>query len=184
MADISQAELVDIVQSTGIKMQCPVRLGINRNRKDMWTLPLEPVVSVKASKTITRRNIAKAIPPKPTSNAVASAAGLGVALAAQAVTNNNLPFGTVKELWSLNDYEITVEGFFISDTEDKTPTSLVAKLNNFLKRGQSIIFSSWLTETLGIELICVADWEFPATPGVENQAYTFSGYSDFDFELL
>lgn len=53
-----------------------------------------------------------------------------------------------------------------------------------LKRGQSLAIDCWLLGNLGINQIAIESWDFPATQGVENQSFTITGYSDFDFELL
>lgn len=142
------------VQSTGVTMQCPVRLGLKRDGSDLWTLPLEPMVSVKGSKTIIRENIAKAVGS-----------------------------GTVKEGWSLDDYEISIEGLLQSVDLNKFPEADFSKLQSFLKPLQSIVIHCKLLDLLGINLMCVASWDYPATPGVENQTYSFSGFSDQYFEL-
>lgn len=72
-----------VVKSTGVVMECPVGLGFRLDNSDLWTLPLEPLVSVQGGKTIVRRNIAKSVTT-----------------------------GTVKEQWNLDDYKIQVSGMF------------------------------------------------------------------------
>ncbi|GAB2586622.1 DUF6046 domain-containing protein [Spirosoma areae] len=143
------------VATTGVTMQCPVRLGLKKNGSDLWTIPLEPIVSVKASKTIVRRNIAKAYGS-----------------------------GTVKEVWSLDDYEITISGLLQSTENGEFPESALSKLQTFLKPMQSIVIHCKLLDLIGVNLMCVSSWDLPHTAGIENQLYTFSGYSDQYFELV
>jgi hypothetical protein len=146
--------LTDTVKTTGIKMVAPVRIGLKRDGSDIWTLPIEPLVSIEASKTIVRRSIAKA---------------RGV--------------GTVKEQWNQDDYSISIEGTLIG-TDGKFPETDFNKLQNLLKAGQSLVIQSLLFDLLGIGQLCIEKWNYPHTPGLENQNYTFSGYSDQDFELV
>ena len=143
---------VEAVKSTGIIMECPCRLALKKGGK-FWTLPLEPTISIKASKTVVRRNIAKA-------------------------TGS----GTVKEVFSLDDYEISIEGL-LQGADDNFPEADFSKLQSFLQPLQNIVIQSRLTDLVGIDLICVVDWEYPATPGLENQAYQFTAYSDQYFDL-
>ncbi len=151
--DAGRAELVGRVQRTGVVMECPVQLGLKRDGSDLWTLPLEPVVSVKGGKTLIRRNIAK---------------GQGL--------------GTVKEQWSQDDYEISIDGLLQGD--GVFPEQDMSRLDALLKAGQSLMIRSLLTDIVGVGLICISSWDYPATPGLENQAYRISGYSDQDFDLI
>lgn len=166
----TQVDLSEIVKTTGVLMRCPVKLGLRRDGSDLWTLPLEPLVSVKGSKTIVRRNIAK----HPTGSNTAT-------LTMQATLN--VPFGTVKELWSQDDYEIEVSGLLQSSELEQFPAADLGRLQGLLKAGQSLVFRSVLTDLLGLDRLAVMSWDFPATAGVENQEYRFTGYSDYDFEL-
>ena len=142
------------VKLTGVTMQCPVRIGLKKDGSDLWTLPLEPIVTVKGSKTIVRRNIAKAHGT-----------------------------GTVKEAWSMDDYEVTVSGLFQSIEEGKFPERYVSKLQAFMKPMQPIVIHCKLLDVVGVNLLCVHSWDFPATSGIENQEYVFNAYSDQYFEL-
>lgn len=84
----------------------------------------------------------------------------------------------------MDDWEITIEGVFISSSADKYPETDVSKLKSFLKVGKSVAIRCKILDVLGIDLMCIQDWDFPATPGLENQAFTIRGYSDQDFDLL
>lgn len=169
---VKELDFSDIMTSAGVEMRCPVRLGRNLDYSDIITLNPEPLVSVRASKTIARRNIAKLAPRGPTPGETV------------------IQFGSVKELWSMNDYEISVEGIFQAfDKEnpdvpvDKPPTEWVARFDSLMRAGQSLVISSWITDTLGITQISIDNWDLPHTDGLENQKYRFSGYSDQYFDL-
>lgn len=143
------------VPHTGVEMQCPVSLALKRNSSDFWTLPIEPTVSARASKTIVKRQIQSTIGR----------------------------VGSVKEEWSQDDYQITVSGLFQSG-DGTYPAEEVAELNDYLRKGQPLQIRCLLLETLGITQMIVESWEFPETSGLENQRYSFTGYSDEDIDLL
>lgn len=101
----------------GIRMACPVRLSVKRDGSSWFTFPIEPLVSVKASRTIARRNISKSIvrSGRTTGAGVCGALGASAGLiGSQAVFK---PFGTVKELVSQDDYSINIEGILMSGAD-------------------------------------------------------------------
>jgi hypothetical protein len=152
------AEITDVatIQATGAVMQCPVRLGLKRDGSDLWTLPIEPLVSIRGAKNIIKRNIAK---------------GVGI--------------GTVKEQFSQDDYQITIQGLFTNfDDSSKLPEADMARLQRLLEAGQSLTIRCKLLDIVGVTLLAVETWEYPATPGMANQAYTVNGLSDHDFDLF
>lgn len=144
-----------VVAHTNIEMACPVQIGLRRDGSDLWVLPIEPTVSVRASKTIIKR-------------AVQSAAGRR---------------GSVKEEWAVDDYQITVNGLFQSP-DGRFPAGDVARLDALLKEGGPLQIRCLLLDVLGITQLAVESWDFPETSGLENQTYAFSGSSDEDIELL
>jgi hypothetical protein len=145
----------ETVKTSGATMQMPVRLGLKRDGSDLWTLPIEPIISVRGRNLIVRRNISKK---------------KGV--------------GSVKELWSQDDYSISIRGIFISSVSGEFPESDLSTLKRLLEAKQSLVISCKLTDILGVTLVAVEDWELPETSGLENQYYRLSGYSDQDFELI
>ncbi|MEZ0611972.1 DUF6046 domain-containing protein [Fibrella sp. WM1] len=143
-----------LVPHTGIVMRCPVGIRLKQTG-EYWTLPIEPTISIRASKTIIKRQV-------------------------NSSTNRA---GTVKEQWSVDDYQISVSGLFQGE-EDTYPEEDVERLDRHLRLGQPLYILSEILAPLGITQLVVESWEFPFTPGVENQQYTFSGSSDSDIELL
>ena len=130
-----------------------VKLGLKRDRSDLWELPVEPLVSVSGSNKIVTRDIAK-----------------------------NRLYGSVKELWARGDYRVTIQGIFIG--AGQYPTEDVERLERLLTADRSLMIDCLLTNTVGVQLIAVESWDFPETPGLENQRYTINALSDFDFELI
>ncbi|GAB3734921.1 DUF6046 domain-containing protein [Spirosoma lituiforme] len=142
------------VKTTGVTMQCPVRLGFKKDGSDLWTIPLEPTVTVRLKKTIVRRNIAKAVGS-----------------------------GSVKEAWNMDDYDIRVSGLLQSSEIGKFPERELSKLKSFLTPMKSIVIRCQILDIFGVNLMAIESADFDHTAGLENQLYTFSGYSDQYFEL-
>ncbi|MGA0556528.1 DUF6046 domain-containing protein [Larkinella sp. VNQ87] len=143
------------IKRTGATMKMPFRIGLTRDNSDFWTLPIEPLVSVRGRNMIVRRNISK---------------------------KNGI--GSVKELWSQDDYSISVRGIFVSEKLGEFPEENLSKLKKLLEAKRSLVISCRLTDILGITLMAVEEWELPETSGLENQYFRISGYSDQDFELI
>lgn len=154
----------DIVPQYAIGSIWQDRIGIKwEEESDYWYFPLDPVLSVKGKNTIIRRNVLK----QPTSG------------------NNRR--GSIKELWSVNDYEIDIAGVLIDggnsyDMEDLEYNIL--RLRNYMEGRKPLMVESKLLTTLNISRLAVEDYSFPFTKGKENQMYNIKAYSDDDFELL
>ncbi|RIV21397.1 hypothetical protein DYU11_18500 [Fibrisoma montanum] len=133
---------------------CPVYLGLSRAQNDLYLFPLEPLISVKGRNVITERQIAK-----------------------------NRGVGSVKEQFGTGDYTIEIRGM-LQNKEGTYPESDITKLTKLFTAGKSLVIVSQLTSICNIELMCVTEWEFPETPGLENQAFVIRGVSDEDFQLL
>lgn len=68
----------------GVPMAMPLALGLKADGSDLWTLPIEPQISVQAMNEIVMRKIAK-----------------------------RSGYGTVKEYWAQGDYSFSVRGMFM-----------------------------------------------------------------------
>ncbi|MFC5408005.1 DUF6046 domain-containing protein [Larkinella bovis] len=143
------------VQNTGVTMQMPLRLGLKRDGSDLWTLPIEPLISMRGRNIIVRRNISK-----------------------------KKGIGSVKEIWSQDDYTIRIRGIFMSSVEGEMPESNLSTLKQLLEAKQSLTISCKLTDIMGVTLFAPEEWELPETSGLKNQYFQISGYSDQDFELI
>jgi hypothetical protein len=141
------------IKETGAVMQMPVSIG---QRGQMWTLPREPLVSVRGRNIITRRNIAKK---------------KGV--------------GSVKELWSTDDYEVILTGTLVdAGVKDELPTQMITRLTALYQSKKSVIIECALLEAVGIGLLAIESIEFPPTKGISRQDYVIRGFSDSEYELL
>jgi len=123
-----------------------------------WQLPFDPVVSVTGKNTLIRRNVLK-------------------------VNNDNENRrGSVKELWSQDDYEVNIAGVLIGN--NIFPEDELRKLRQYLEARKVLMVYSELLCVFGIERIAIEDYSLPFTKGIENQMYTIKGYSDNLFDLL
>jgi len=121
-----------------------------------WSLPLDPVVSVTGKNTIVRRHAMK--------------------------PGSENRRGTVKELWSQDDYEVQIAGVLMGD--DALPEDDLLKLRRYLEARKTLAIDSCLLGYFGITRIAIEDYSLPFTKGIQNQMYTIKGYSDDMFDLL
>jgi hypothetical protein len=123
---------------------------------EWFTFPCDPVISITGKNNLVRRSILKG-------------------------DSDALRRGTVKELWSQDDYEVNIAGVFMGDGE--LPESYLRKLRDFCEAGQIVEVESVLFSIFGITRLAIEDYSFPFTKGIENQQYAIRGYSDDSFEL-
>lgn len=122
---------------------------------EWFLLPLEPLVSVSGKNTIVRRKVVK------------SKAG-----------------GTVKERWSQDDYEVTIQGVMASFDETKYPETYIRKLMELFDERQAIEVEQNMLQLFGIHYLAIESASFPHTKGLNNQNYEIKAYSDNPAELL
>jgi hypothetical protein len=122
-----------------------------------FKLPLDPIISVSCKNIIKRRYVAKS-----------------------SVQNR----GSIKETWSIDDYEIQISGVFINEDLNLLEQNL-RKLRAYCESGESIhITCGLLLDVYNIKRIVIESFDFPHTPGVENQAFTIKALSDETYQLL
>lgn len=122
-----------------------------------WELPIDPVVTVSCKNEIVKRNVLK-------------------------VKQNNVERrGSVKELWSQGDYEISISGVLISNNDNELPEDDLKKLRAFCEHRGALQVYSPLFTVFNITKICIESYDFPFTKGMENQMFSIKAVSD-DFE--
>lgn len=120
-----------------------------------FTFPCDPLISFKGGFKITRRNVAK-----------------------------KTRGGSVKERWSIDDYTITITGTITGENAEDMKDNVKA-LNTILTQavtGLNVLCPAF--EVLEIERMCVESFDFPFTPGEDNQAFSITAYSDDVHQLL
>lgn len=120
-----------------------------------YTFPTDPLLAVNGKNVITRRYVAK----------------------------GSLR-GTVKESWSLDDFEITISGVLIgADAEELN--GMVQELVDVCESGETLaVENEWLNEGKRICHLVVESYSFPHTKGLTNQAYSLKCYSDDSINVL
>ena len=134
-----------------------IKLETEPDLDEYWyALPIDPVISVTGKNRITRRNVMK--------------------------TNEYTEHrGSVKELWSQDDYEVNIAGVIVSH---RFPENNLRIIKNICEARQAVNVKSLLLGLLGITRITIEDFTFPFTKGQENQMYTIKAYSDDKFDLF
>lgn len=92
--------------------------------------------------------------------------------------------GTVKELISLNDYDIQIYGI-MHDPSGEYPETQVRQLANLFKRNRALPINSVLTGIIGIKDVVIEDLQWLETKGFQGiAAYRMRCSSDKKFELI
>lgn len=93
--------------------------------------------------------------------------------------------GTVKEMWSADDYSIEIKGVVINENDDnRLPEEQLNAIRYFIELKRAIQVSSPYLTLFGITQMAIETYDFPHTKGYANQAYVIRGYSDKPFELF
>lgn len=162
MVRVQHSDLVD----ASAEMQAALAAGLVENTN--WIAPLtfkldgeldfrfpfDPIISLSSKNIITRRYV-----------------------------NKSGMRGSIKEHWSQDDWEITIQGVMIQ--EDETLRNVkMTQLRQYLNHAGSINVVCDVLNGLDIYRIAVESYDFPFTKGVENQTFVIKGYSDSDYDLL
>ncbi len=144
----------DYAASGVVRSVMPMRVK-RMGDTDFFTLPIEPLVTVSGKNTIVRREVAKA-----------------------------KGGGTVKECWSQDDYEVSIQGVVTGGDPDRYPEAYVKRLLELFDERQSIEVEQEVLLVFGIKYLAVESISFPHTSGLCNQNYEIKAYSDNPAELL
>jgi hypothetical protein len=123
-----------------------------------WDFPFDPVVSIAGKNTIVKRNVLKINP----------------------VGNRR---GSIKEIWSQDDYEIDIAGL-LTGISGRLPEDDLYKLRMYLEARKPLEVNGELFNLFNISKIVIESYSLPFTKGNENQMYNIKAVSDDDFDLL
>lgn len=130
---------------------CPVILT-SVSTGAVWQCPVDPLVSVSGKNNIVRRYVAK--------------------------SRNH---GSVKELWSRDDFEVTITGVLLNLPDNEELKNIRAICESEEAVG---IICQYLNDTYNINYLAIESFEFPFTKGEGNYQFTIKGYSDEDYPIL
>lgn len=138
-----------------MEMDAQAPLTFTRENGTDYDFPLDPIIAVNGKNVIARRYVAK----------------------------GSLS-GTVKESWSLDDWEITIAGVMIGATAEDLHY-MMQDLREVLESGEVLgVRNAWLNEGYGITQLVIDSWQFPHTKGLTNQSYSIRCYSDTSINIL
>lgn len=137
-----------------IHSQMPMTVFWKEGR-EKFLLPFEPLVSISGKNIIARRKVAKSDGK-----------------------------GTVKERWSRDDYEVTIQGVMTSADLSKYPSDYIRKLVALFDERRAIEVEQGVLEVFGIRYLAIESASFPHTKGLDNQNYEIKAYSDNPVDLL
>ena len=130
---------------------CPITLVAN-STGTTWRIPVDPLVSVSGKNNIVRRYVAK--------------------------SHNH---GSIKELWSRDDFEVTITGVLLDQPDNEELKNIRAICES--DEAVSII-CPFLNDTYNINYLAIESFDFPFTKGEGNYQFTIKGYSDEDYPIL
>lgn len=140
----------------------PLSFRSSKDDGQWWTLPWEPLIDIQSNVRIAERYIAKA--------------------------GKNL-IGSIKERWSLDDFDITISGAFYGNVmrgmpAETYPRKDMEKLRDYLLTAEAIEVKCEPLQILGINKIAITGMSFPFTKGEYVQAYEIRAKSDFPYQLI
>jgi hypothetical protein len=98
----------------------------------------------------------------------------------------NTQSGTVKELISVEDYDIVIRGIAINtDSKFTYPEDQIKAIHELFLLNEAHFIDCGLTALLGIDKLVIEEITFPEMIGIQHaQAYELKCVSDNDFELV
>lgn len=133
-----------------------------RDETDWYLLPWEPMINIEASTRIAERYIAKA---------------------------GKNQIGSIKERWSLDDYNITITGAFYGQKirgsmAETYPRYEMERLRDYLLTPEALDVKCEPLQILNINRVAITSVNFPFTKGESVQAYEIKAKSDFPYNLI
>lgn len=122
--------------------------------EDWWLLPYEPIITVNGKNVIVKKQVAK-----------------------------GKVRGSIKERWSQDDYQISINGILMNPEGPGYPDEDVKELKRLCEAAKVQVMCP-LFEIFGINQIVIESYDFPHTSGPNNQAYTIGASSDEIYKLL
>ncbi len=138
--------------------QCPLSLRV-KNQGEFRRLPLDPVIGISLRNSIVTRNVLKA------------------------PVDRRERRGSVKELWTTDDYQVTIAGVII-DSRTVDAEQWLRFLRQIGESRSVIEVENPVLTVFNIRQIAIQSIDFPFTKGLENHMYTINALSDDDFDLL
>ena len=134
--------------------QIPVTLKLS-NEAEGFLLPVDPLIAISGGNKLIRRYV-----------------------------NKSDKRGSIKERWNQDDYEITITGIITGD-ETYTSNEYLRRLRTYCEARESVaIICDLLNNVFDIYNIAIDSYEFPFTPGEDNQQFTIKAFSDDSYSLL
>ncbi len=135
----------------------PVTLWTDKQTKETgMKLPLDPIMSISGKNLIIRRHV-----------------------------NKSSKRGSIKERWSQEDYDITIAGVLVAESNDALK-DYISQLRSICEDGKTglNILNPVLNNCFDVWRIAVESFDFPFTAGACNQTFTLKGFSDDLYQLL
>lgn len=143
--------------------QCPLWIKWENEPDDFetgwWRFPLDPVISVSGGNQMVRTDVLRQD------------------------NRRTERRGTVKEVWSQQDYQVQIAGMLIGK-DGYYPLEDVHRLRDYCEGREVVLCCNDVLEAFGINRLSIETYDFPSTSGIENQQFAIKAYSDEEFSLL
>lgn len=148
-------EIMEDYSAVGvIHSQMPLRVKRSGD-KEWFTFPIEPLVTISGKNVITKRTVAKSEGK-----------------------------GTVKERWTQDDYDVTIQGVMTASDYNKYPKEYIKKLIDLFNERRAIEVEQEILLIFGVKYLAIENVSFPHTKGLNNQNFEIRAYSDSPMDLL
>lgn len=147
------ADMAEPQTMLGVPHACPLMVR-GANESEWWQLPIEPVITISGKNIVVKRQVLK----------VGNTTGDRR--------------GTVKELWSQDDYEVSISGIFIANKDSLLPEDDIRRLRAYCEAREPLYVLSDLFTLFNIDRIVIEEYQFPFTKGMANQMFSIRGSSD------
>lgn len=137
-----------------ILTQCRLRMVAAGDNGVSFEFPIDPVVSIRGGNIVAKRYVAK---------------GVGR--------------GTIKELWSRDDWRIEIRGVLIGEDENEL-NGMLGSLVRVLNHEGAVKVECSIFDAYDIQRVVIEDYEFPFTKGLRNQNFVIKCCSDEDYNLI
>jgi hypothetical protein len=154
---VAEASASDNIEQTifGTPMVVPLSVKLP-GESDWFLFPAEPLISIEGQSILIRRNVAK----------------------------KNNATGSIKEYWTDDDWSIEVQGLLTEPGTEDFPDDQFNDLLKYLTAKEPLDVKCAALERAGITKMVIYKRSLPFTKGPENQSFSFSAFSDSDWDLL
>ncbi len=152
--NITVQKAKELVQQ-GNSVKMVLPLSLRMSNGDWWLFPIEPLISISGKNIVVKRSVAK-----------------------------SEKRGTIKERWSEDDIQISIQGSFVHPDLYTYPSQNVTDLTNLIRQKTAIEVQNELLQLLDVHQIVIEEFELPFSKGENVANYSIEAVSDDLYNLF